>query len=94
MHRVAIAYVAAAWLLIQVAEECGNWARDHEGPADLCDLVLVANYYGMLQVDVNHSLPMVKSIPAMEKLGIAPKDSIGAIRESSVVKRNIKKLFA
>lgn len=81
-------------VLIQVAEECGDWTRDHEGQADLCDLVLVANYYSMLQGDANHSLPMVKSIPAMEKLGIAPEDSIDAIRESSVVKRNIKKLFA
>ena len=80
--------------LILVTEECGNWSRDHEGPADLCDLVLVANYLGMLQGDTNHSLPKVDSIPAVDKLGITPKDSIDTIRESVVVKRNIKKLFA
>jgi len=80
-------------VLIQVVEECGDWTRNHEGPADLCDLVLVANYCGMLQGDANHSLPQVSAIPAMEKLGITPEDSIDAIRESAVVERNIKKLF-
>lgn len=80
-------------VLIQVVEECGDWSRNHEGPADLCDLVLVANYCSMLQGDVNHSLPQVSAIPAMEKLGITPQASIDAIRESAVVKRNIKKLF-
>jgi len=80
-------------VLIQVAEECGDWARDHEGPADLCDLVLIANYYGMLQGDVNHSLPKVDAVPAMAKLGVTPAGSIDTIRESVVVKRNIKKLF-
>ncbi|MCP4981553.1 MAG: HDOD domain-containing protein [Gammaproteobacteria bacterium] len=80
-------------VLIQMVEECGDWTRDHEGPADLCDLVLVANYCGMLQGDIDHSLPLVSSIPAMEKLGITSEVSIDAIRESAVVKRNIKKLF-
>ncbi|MCP4874889.1 MAG: HDOD domain-containing protein [Gammaproteobacteria bacterium] len=80
-------------VLIQMVEECGDWTRDHEGPADLCDLVLVANYCGMLHGDVDHSLPLVSSIPAMEKLGITSEVSIDAIRESAVVKRNIKKLF-
>jgi len=79
--------------LILVAEECGDWSRNHPGPADLCDLVLVANYYGMMQSDKNHSLPKVSSIPAIEKLGITPTESINAIKESTVVKRNIKKLF-
>jgi HD-like signal output (HDOD) protein len=78
---------------ILVAEECGDWARDKEGPADLCDLVLAANYYGMIQADVNHSLPGVNDIPAIEKLGITPEDSIDAIKEATVVTRNIKKLF-
>ncbi len=80
-------------VLIQVAEQCGDWFRDHEGPADLCDLVLVANYYGMMQADVDHVLPKVSAIPAMEKLAITPQDSIEAIKEAPVVKRNIKKLF-
>jgi hypothetical protein len=76
-----------------VAEECGDWSRDHEGPADLCDLVLAANYYGMMQADVDHSLPKATDIPAIEKLGVTPEDSIDAIKEAAVVTRNIKKLF-
>lgn len=80
-------------VLIEVAEECGDWSRDHDGPADLCDLVLVANYYGMLHADVNHVLPRASAIPAIGRIGVSPEDSIEAIREAEVVKRNIKKLF-
>jgi len=80
--------------LILVAEECGDWTRNHKVSADLCDLVLVSNYYGMLKSDKNHSLPRVSSIPAVGKLGITPEEIIIALRESATVKRNIKKLFA
>ena len=80
--------------LILVAEECGDWTRNHKASADLCDLVLVSNYYGMLKSDKNHSLPMVSAIPAVGKLGIAPEEIIIALRESITVKRNIKKIFA
>ncbi len=80
--------------LILVAEQCGDWARDHEASADLCDLVLVSNYYGMLKSDKDHSLPLVSSIPAVGKLGITPEDIINVLRDSTTVKRNIKKIFA
>lgn len=80
--------------LILVAEECGDWTRDREASADLCDLVLVANYYGMLKSDKNHTLPQVSSIPAMVKLGITAEEIIIALRESATVKRNISKIFA
>ena len=80
--------------LITVVEECGKWSRDHEGPADLCDLVLVANYYGMLHGDQNQSLPRASEIPAIEKLGITPEDGIEAIKEAVVVRRNIEKIFS
>ena len=80
--------------LILVAEECGDWTRNHKASADLCDLVLVSNYYGMLKSDKNHSLPLVSSIPAVGKLGITPEEIIIALRESTTVKRNITKIFA
>ena len=80
--------------LILVAEECGDWTRNHKASVDLCDLVLVSNYYGMLKSDENHSLPLVSSIPAVEKLGIAPEEIIIALRESTIVKRNIRKIFS
>ncbi|MCP4301219.1 MAG: HDOD domain-containing protein [Gammaproteobacteria bacterium] len=80
--------------LILVAEECGDWTRNHKASVDLCDLVLVSNYYGMLKSDKNYSLPLVSSIPAVGKLGITPEEIIIALRESITVKRNIKKIFA
>ena len=80
--------------LILVAEECGDWSRDKEGPADLCDLVLVANYFGLMKNDRNNSLPHVGAMPAIEKLAITPEDSISAIKESSIVRKNIEKLFS
>ena len=80
--------------LILVAEECGDWSRNKEGEADLCDLVLAANYLGLMKNDKNHSLPHVDTMPAIAKLAISPEDSISAIKEASVVRRNIKKLFS
>ena len=79
--------------LIRVAEECGEWSRAVVGPADLCDLVLVANYYAMMQGDRNHTLPMVGAVPAIGKLGISPEESINALKRAPDVVRNIKKLF-
>jgi HD-like signal output (HDOD) protein len=80
--------------LILVAEECGDWSRDKDGPADLCDLVLVANYFGLMKSDRNKSLPDVDAMPAIEKLGITPEVIISAIKESSIVRKNIEKLFS
>ena len=80
--------------LILVAEECGDWSRDKEGPADLCDLVLVANYFGLMKNDRNKSLPHASDMPAIEKLGITPEDSISAIKASSIVRKNIEKIFS
>lgn len=79
--------------LIQVAEECGAWSRDHAGPPDLCDLVLAANYYALLHSDVDHVLPRADAVPAIARLGITAAESIAAIREAPVVGRNIQKLF-
>ena len=79
--------------LITVAEECGDWSRDKSLTADLCDLVLVANYFSLMKSDRNHSLPRVEDIPAMRKFEISPEEIIDTIKNSSVVVRNIKKLF-
>ncbi len=80
--------------LILVAEECGDWHRDPKPAADLCDLVLAANYLAIMQSDRNHTLPSISLIPAMAKFAITPKESIQTIKEAPVVRRNIKKLFS
>ncbi len=80
--------------LILVAEECGDWSRDNLLAADLCDLILAANYFAIMQSDRNHTLPTISSIPAIAKLAITPAESIDAIRASVAVQRNIKKLFS
>ena len=79
--------------LIRVTEECGDWSRKRLEAADLCDLVLVANYYALLHSDTNHTLPRAEAVPAIDKLGITPQQAIAALRESTEIKRNIKKLF-
>ena len=80
--------------LILVAEECGDWTRDHAGSADLCDLVLVSNYCSLLKSDKDHALPPISSIPAMSRLAVKPEDIIFALRESTTVKKDIRKIFA
>ena len=80
--------------LIMVAEECGDWERDADGKADPCDLILVANYLSLSQNDQSHSLPQMDTLPAMSKLEITAEESIAAIKESAVVRKNIEKLFS
>ena len=77
---------------IQVAEECGEWSRDKGAEIDLCDLILAANYFAMMQSDRNYSLPLVNALPAMKKLGITPGEIFSAIAKSEKIKRNIIKL--
>ena len=60
----------------------------------MCDLVLAANYCGLMKSDRDHSLPAVNRVPAMAKLGVEPEDIIFALRESAREKRNIGKLFS
>ena len=55
--------------LVAVAQHAKDWRREHEGPADYCDLVQVAqlhSYLGRQRSDV----PPIEKVPAFEKLSL------------------------
>lgn len=64
------------------AEECEEWFRNPTDEADLCDVILVAQYHSYIGTDAMKGLPPITSIPAMKKLGLNPKESIALMKSS------------
>jgi HD-like signal output (HDOD) protein len=54
--------------LIQVAEEAEYWQRDHEGPADYADLVVIAQLHTYIGKPEMSHLPTLDQVPALKKL--------------------------
>lgn len=67
---------------ITVAEECEDWFRNPDGQADLCDIILIAQYHSYIGSDKIKELPPIQTIPAMKKLGLTPQTSIELIKQS------------
>lgn len=68
--------------IITVVAEHEDLTRDHDGPPDLCDLVLVANLHSY--IGTPHPLAHVNwaDVPALKKLGLAPEDSIEVMKQA------------
>ena len=56
--------------LVAVGEECEEWFRNPTDQADLCDLVLIAQYHAMIGTPQQKSLPPIAALPAFAKLGM------------------------
>ncbi len=69
--------------LIMVAEQCEDWFRNEGEQADLCDLVIVAQYHAQMGTQEMHNMPPISKIPAMAKLNMTPQQSIELLKESS-----------
>ncbi len=79
--------------IIRVAEECEDWFRNPEEEADLCDLVMVAQYHSMMGTPEMKSLPPISTLPAMVKLHMGPTESIELIKQSREKIAEIEKLL-
>ena len=55
---------------VTVGEECEEWFRNPTDQADLCDLVLIAQYHAMIGTPQQKSLPPIAALPAFAKLGM------------------------
>jgi len=69
--------------LITVAEECEDWFRNPEDNADLCDLIIVAQYHSLMGSPDMKLMPPISIIPAMSKLNMGLQDSIELIKQSN-----------
>ena len=71
--------------LVTVGEESEQWFRNHEDNADLCDLVMIAQYHSFIGTPEMNNLPPISKLPAASKLGLdelGPQQSIQFIKES------------
>lgn len=54
--------------LVTVVEDAENWHRDSGNKMDICDLVVIAQIYSMLQRHQLKDLPKLEEVPAFKKL--------------------------
>lgn len=78
---------------VTVAEECEDWFRNPENKADLCDIVMIAQYHSYIGTDTIKSLPPITSLPAMKKLGLSPVNSIALMKDSKDKIKTMEALF-
>lgn len=69
--------------IVAVAAEHETLDRQHEGPADLVDLVMVANLQSHLGTDHPHTQVDWDTIPAFAKLGLQPDISVVDMDETN-----------
>lgn len=70
---------------VSVGEESEDWFRNPGDAADLCDLVLIAQYHSMIGTEAMKELPPISTLPAFAKLGMAdlkPDQIIEFMKES------------
>ncbi len=78
---------------IIVAEECEDWFRNPKDDADLCDIVMLAQYHSFIGTDAMKGLPSIATLPAMKKLGLSPVDSISLLKNSKDKIKAMESLF-
>jgi HD-like signal output (HDOD) protein len=71
--------------LVTVGEESEQWFRNNQDKADLCDLVMIAQYHSFIGTPDMKNLPPLSKLPAFTKLGmdsLDPQQSLQFIKES------------
>ncbi len=71
--------------LITVGEESENWFRNPRDEAELCDLVLIAQYHSLIGTEEMKQLPPIDKLPAFAKLGLStdnPGEIMSFMKES------------
>jgi len=69
--------------MVTVAEESEQWFRNARKDADLCDLVIVAQYHSLMGSTEMGSMPPISTIPAFSKFNMGPKESIELMKQSN-----------
>lgn len=82
--------------LVTVGEESEDWFRNPGDQADLCDLVLIAQYHSFIGTPEMKRLPPISKLPAFAKLGLTldkPADIMAFMKESKTEVDIIEKLL-
>ncbi|MFT7676010.1 MAG: HD-like signal output (HDOD) protein [Gammaproteobacteria bacterium] len=79
-----------------VGEESEDWFRNPQDQADLCDLVLIAQYHAFIGSSHQSRLPAISLLPAFAKLGLSalkPAQIITFMQESRSELEEISRLL-
>lgn len=71
--------------MINAAKEAEHWKRDHNGKADLADLVIVAQLHLMIVQRGGEDIPSLEEIPAFKRLSpdaMSAERSLAMLREA------------
>lgn len=82
--------------IITVAEESHDWFRYNDNEADLCDVILIARYFSLLNENSVKKLPVLSRIPAYKKLksqGFIMSDCISFVKESHAEVEQIENML-
>ncbi|MCP4186157.1 MAG: HDOD domain-containing protein [Gammaproteobacteria bacterium] len=82
--------------LITVGEECESWFRNPGDQADLCDLVMIAQYHSFIGAAEIQELPPITKLPAFAKLGLKtgePEQIMAFMKESKAEADMIENLL-
>lgn len=83
--------------LKEVVRNRHNWSRQHEGKADLTDMVLVASRHALIDLSLPGQYPPLTEITAFDRmsgLALTPDNSLQLIKESNQEIRDIESLLS
>jgi len=84
-------------VLINVVRNVHNWLYHHDGPADYCDLVMIANYHVLIMEKSVNGLPPIVNLPSFIQLGMRPDSVANGIEILQAAQKRvaeIRRLFA
>jgi HD-like signal output (HDOD) protein len=80
-------------VMVSAARDAEFWLREHEGPADLTDLVIVAQAHDRLRLKATEGLPHVDEIPAFERVlgsNASPEKSVEIMSQSAITAETLR----
>ena len=78
--------------LVTVALEAEDWHRDNSGPADCCDVVVLAQLLSYVGRPNGAHLPQVSSVPAFARLCMAEQTASATLELLKSAEQSIKKM--
>ena len=83
--------------IITVTQHAHHWSREHEGPPDYCDLVIVAQLHATMNSDTESPYPSLEDCPAFHKLSnqgsLSPEKSLKILAEAKEQIEETKQLL-
>ncbi|MCH9674218.1 MAG: HDOD domain-containing protein [Gammaproteobacteria bacterium] len=83
--------------IVKTALEAEDWHRDHEGPADYCDLIIVAQLFSYMGTPQFSKLPTVGTLSAFKRLNLEnvdPEQTLGALDRARTSIDELRRILA